>query len=85
MIKNIEEAKELCSKYGIKLSDHKVVIVTGNNSIYLTDSIDPADTSAKFYLKGAAESEKPTEEIKEVVSEIAEEKESEKPTKKGKK
>lgn len=52
MIKSIEEAKELCVKYDIKLSEHKTVIVTGNNSIYLSDNVDPADTSEKFFLKG---------------------------------
>lgn len=52
MISNIEEAKELCAKYGIKFSEHDTVIVTGNNSIYLSDNIDPNDKSEKFYLKG---------------------------------
>jgi hypothetical protein len=52
MVKSTDEAKELCAKYGVKLSDHKTVIVTANNSIYLSDNIDPADTSEKFYLKG---------------------------------
>ncbi len=52
MITNIDEAKELCVRYDIKLSEHKTVIVTGNNSIYLSDNIDPKDTSEKFYLKG---------------------------------
>lgn len=67
MITNIEEAKALCIKFDIKLADHKTVIVTGNNSIYLSDNIDPSDTSEKFYLKGGTlsiEAEKKTEEVK---------------------
>lgn len=52
MITSKDEALELCKKFEIKLADHKTVIVTGNNSIYLSDNIDPNDTSEKFYLKG---------------------------------
>ncbi len=52
MITSREEALELCKKFDVKLADHKTVIVTGNNSIYLSDNIDPKDTSQKFYLKG---------------------------------
>ncbi len=52
MVTSLDEAKELCAKYGVKLSEHKTVIVTGNNSIYLSDNIDPSDTSEKFFLKG---------------------------------
>jgi hypothetical protein len=52
MITSREEALELCKKFDVKLAEHKTVIVTGNNSIYLSDNIDPKDTSQKFYLKG---------------------------------
>ena len=52
MISNIEEAKELCKKFGINLKDHKTVIVTENNNIYLSDNIDPKDIGKVFRLKG---------------------------------
>jgi hypothetical protein len=71
MITNLEEAKALCLKYDIKLSEHKTVIVTGNNSIYLSDNIDPKDTSEKFFLKGGTISiaEEKAEESKEIKEE----------------
>ena len=56
MITNLDQAKELCVRFDIKLSEHDTVIVTGNNSIYLSDNIDPADTSEKFFLKGGKKS-----------------------------
>jgi hypothetical protein len=88
MVENEDQAKELCVKYGIKLSEHKTVIVTGNNSIYLSDNIDPADTSKKFFLKGGtisieAEKEEKIEEPKnlsdsEIEEQIIEEEKEEK-------
>jgi hypothetical protein len=69
MITNLEEAKALCLKYDIKLSEHKTVIVTGNNSIYLSDNIDPKDTSEKFFLKGGTISVEKIEESKEEIKE----------------
>lgn len=51
MIKTKEEALELCKKFDISLKNNDTVIVTGNNSIYLSDNIDPADKSAIFILK----------------------------------
>lgn len=65
MITKLEEAKELCARYGVKLSEHKTVIVTGNNSIYLSDNIDPNDTSEKFFLKGGTISIEAEKEKKE--------------------
>lgn len=76
MIENKEQALELCAKFGIKLAEHKTVIVTGNNSIYLSDNIDPADTSEKFFLKGGTISIETTEDpikvgtVTEVLTEI---------------
>ncbi len=52
MIENKEQALELCKKYEVHLKDHKTVIVTENNNIYLSDNIDPADIGKVFYLKG---------------------------------
>ena len=73
MITTIDEAKELCKKFDINLKDHKVVIVTGNNSIYLSDNIDPSDKSELFYLKGGTVSIEEVKEIQEIVSEKIEE------------
>lgn len=87
MINSIEEAKELCVKFDIKLSEHKTVIVTGNNSIYLSDNIDPADTSKKFYLKGGTITiEEPKEENEEKEEkELSEESDKKEKGKKSKK
>ncbi len=87
MITSIDEAKELCVRYDIKLSEHKTVIVTGNNSIYLSDNIDPKDTSEKFYLKGGtisieAEKKEKAEPIKQET--VKQEKADSKSTKKSK-
>jgi hypothetical protein len=70
MVKNKEEAMELCRKNGIRLSDHKTVIVTADNSIYLS-GIDPEDKSEKFILKGGIDL---IEDPKEETSEKKEEK-----------
>jgi hypothetical protein len=89
MITSIDQAKEFCALYGVKLSDHKTVIVTGNNSIYLSDNIDPSDTSEKFFLKGGTisiEAEKKEKSKAPKEAEESEEKEiEEKQDKKSKK
>jgi hypothetical protein len=82
MIRNNDEAKILCSRYGIKLSDHRTVIVTANNSIYLSDTVDLEDDSEKFILKGGLKS---LEAIKNKESEEQESGEENKKEKKSKK
>ncbi len=70
MISSKEEALELCAKYGVKLSNHKTVIVTGNNSIYLdTDNVDPKDSKVRFVLKGVVSRDSILEETIEVNAE----------------
>lgn len=51
MAKSFEEANELCKKYEVNLKDYQTVIVTGNDSIYVSDNIDPSDLSELFVLK----------------------------------
>ena len=66
MITTIEEAHELCKKFGVNLKEHKTVFVTENNNIYLSDSVDPSDLGKCFYLKGGKEEFlKEIEEVKE--------------------
>lgn len=48
------EAIEVVKKAGIKISEHKTIIVTASNSIYLDSEPDPLDTSERFYIKGDA-------------------------------
>lgn len=63
MIKNREEALELCKKYEVDISKHNIVIITENNNIYLSDNIDPKDIGNTFYLKGGPEeNQEPTKE-----------------------
>lgn len=61
MIETKEEALLIAQKY-VNIDVHSVVIVTGNGNVYISENIDPADTSEKFYLKGGKE--ELTEEIK---------------------
>lgn len=57
MIRSKEDALVFIKKNGVKLSNHKSVIVTENNSIYLDSEVPGDDLSERFYLKGK-ESEK---------------------------
>lgn len=65
MIRNKEEALDLVKRCGIKISNHKQVIVTANRSIYLDSPVDPNESSELFVLKGAeVKTEEPKEETK---------------------
>lgn len=48
MIINIEEAHDLCVRNGVKIANHKVVIVTSDGHIYLNEINIPGS----FILKG---------------------------------
>lgn len=65
MISNTTEAIKLCEKFGVNISEHSHVIVTGNGNIYTSLNIDPKDTSKQFNVK------MDLKEIKEPVLEIA--------------
>lgn len=59
MVESKEEALTIAQKY-VDIDVHSVVIVTGNGNVYTSESIDPADTSEKIYVKGGKdETEKP--------------------------
>jgi MoaA/NifB/PqqE/SkfB family radical SAM enzyme len=51
MISNTTEAIKLCEKFGVNISEHSHVIVTGNGNIYTSLNIDPKDTSKQFNVK----------------------------------
>lgn len=67
MISNTTEAIKLCEKFGVNISEHSHVIVTGNGNIYTSINIDPKDTSKQFNVK------MDLKEIKEPVLEITQE------------
>lgn len=50
MIKTNKEAELLCEKFGVKISEHPHAVVTANGNVYLTDNVDPKDTSERFYM-----------------------------------
>lgn len=70
MINNTSEAIKLCEKFGVNISEHSHVIVTGNGNIYTSLNIDPKDTSKQFNVKmQIKEIEQPKIQESEVVVE----------------